>query len=94
MPPQDGAAGDQPVYPQPCWHEADERGGDRVVCPVEPGPGMGAAQHGDFVPVDALDRPAPPGQPRVTAGPGNELVVGRRLKPPMIRIRGRSAGQT
>jgi len=50
LPPQDGAGSDQPVHPQPHWQEADQRGEDRTVGPVEPGPQMGAAQHGGLVP--------------------------------------------
>jgi hypothetical protein len=50
VPPQDGAGGNQPVYPQPCWQEPDQRSEDRAVGPVEPGPRIGAAQHGDLVP--------------------------------------------
>jgi hypothetical protein len=30
--------------------EPDQRGEDRTVGPVQPGPGIGAAQHGDLVP--------------------------------------------
>src|SRR5262249_44061798 len=41
---------DQPVHPQPCWHEPDQHGEDRPVGPVEPGPATSAAQHGDLVP--------------------------------------------
>ena len=47
---QDGAGGDQPVHPRHCRQEPDQRGEDRPAGPVEPGPGMGAAQHGDLVP--------------------------------------------
>jgi len=50
MPPQDGAGGDEPMHPQPCRHEPDQRGENCAVGPVEPGPRMGAAQHGDLVP--------------------------------------------
>jgi len=50
VPPQDSAGGDQPVHPQPSRQEPDQRGEDRPVGPVEPGPGIGAAQHGDLVP--------------------------------------------
>ena len=50
MPAQDGAGGDQPVHPQPHGQEPDQRGEDRPVGPVHPGPGMGPAQHGDLVP--------------------------------------------
>jgi hypothetical protein len=50
VPAQDGAGGDQPVHPQLCWQEPDQRGEDCAVCPVEPGRGIGAAQHGDLVP--------------------------------------------
>ena len=50
VPAQDGAGGDQPVHPQPCRQEPDQRGEDGAVGPVEPGLRMGAAQHGDLVP--------------------------------------------
>jgi hypothetical protein len=38
---QDGARGDQPVHPQPWRQQPDQRGEDRPVGPVEPGPRMG-----------------------------------------------------
>ena len=41
VPPQDGSRGDQPACP---------RGHDGSISPVEPGPGVSAAQHGDLVP--------------------------------------------
>jgi len=44
------AGGDQPVRSQPPGQEPDQRGEDRAVGPVRPGPRMGAAQHGDLVP--------------------------------------------
>ena len=50
VPPQDGAGGDQPVHPQPPRQEPDQRGEDRPVGPVQPGPRTGAAQHGDLMP--------------------------------------------
>jgi hypothetical protein len=50
VPPQDGAGGDQPVHPQPCRQAPDQRGEDCAVGPVELGPRMGPAQHGDLVP--------------------------------------------
>jgi hypothetical protein len=50
VPPQDGTWGNQPVHLQRSRQEPDERGEDRAVGPVQPGPGMGPAQHGDFVP--------------------------------------------
>ena len=50
VPAQDGAGGDQPVHPRPCRQEPDQRGEDRAVGPVQPGPGIGAAQHGDLMP--------------------------------------------
>jgi hypothetical protein len=50
VPAQDGAGGDQLVRSQPCWEELDQRGEDHAVCPVEPGPRMGPARHGDLVP--------------------------------------------
>ena len=50
VPPQDGAGGDQPVHPQLCRQEPDQRGEDGAIGPVEPGPRMSAAKHGDLVP--------------------------------------------
>ncbi len=50
VPAQDGAGGDQAMRPQPCWQEPDQCGEDCAVGPVEPGPGIGAAQHGDLLP--------------------------------------------
>jgi transposase InsO family protein len=50
VPAQDGTWADQPVHPQPCRQEPDERSEDRTVGPVEPGPRMCATQHGDLVP--------------------------------------------
>jgi len=60
VPSQDGAGSDQPVYPKPGRQQPDQRGEDSAVGPVQPGPGMGAAQHGDLVPqhqqLDVLGR--------------------------------------
>jgi hypothetical protein len=50
VPPQDSAGGDQPVHPQLCRQEPDQRGEDGAIGPVEPGPRMSAAKHGDLVP--------------------------------------------
>jgi hypothetical protein len=50
VPAQDSAGRNQPVSPQPCRQKPDQRGEDRPVCPVEPGPGIRAAQNGDLVP--------------------------------------------
>ena len=50
VPPQHGSRRDQPVHPQPSGQEPDQRGEDRAVGPVQPGPRSGAAQHGDLVP--------------------------------------------
>ena len=50
VPTQDGAGGDQPAHPQVRRQEPDQRGEDRPVGPVEPGPRIGPAQHGDLVP--------------------------------------------
>ena len=50
VPAQDGAGGDQPVRPQPCRQEPGQRGEHRPVGPVQPGPRMGPAQHGDLMP--------------------------------------------
>ena len=52
MPPQDGAGGDQAMRSQSSRQEPDQRGEERAVGPVQPGPGIGAAQHGDLVPQD------------------------------------------
>ena len=50
VPPQDGARRDQPVRPQRSGQVPDQRGEDSAVDPVQPGPGMGSAQHGDLMP--------------------------------------------
>jgi len=50
VPPQDSAGGDQPMRSQPSRQEPDQRGEDGAVGPVQPEPGIGAAQHGDLVP--------------------------------------------
>ena len=42
--------GDEPVHGQLCWQEPDDCGEDSAAGPVEPGPGIGATQHGDLVP--------------------------------------------
>jgi hypothetical protein len=52
VPAQDGTWGDQPVHPQPSGQEPDQRGEDRAVGPVQPGPRMGPVQHGYLVPQD------------------------------------------
>jgi hypothetical protein len=38
------------VHPQAAGQEADQRGEDRAIGPVQPGPGRGTAQHGNLVP--------------------------------------------
>jgi hypothetical protein len=50
VPPQDGARRDQPVRPQPSAQVPDQRGEDGAAGPVQPGPGLSAAQDGDLVP--------------------------------------------
>jgi hypothetical protein len=50
VPPQDCAGRDQPVHPQAFGQEPGQRGQDRAVGPVQPGPRIGAAEHGDLVP--------------------------------------------
>ena len=50
VPAQDGIGGDQPVRLQPCRQEPDQRGEHCTVSPVEPGPPIGTAQHGDLMP--------------------------------------------
>ena len=48
------------------YKEPDQRDEDRAVGPVQPGPGLRAAQHGDLVPqheqLDVLGRGRPAGQ--------------------------------
>jgi hypothetical protein len=46
---QDGTGRDQPVRLHLPWQEPDERSEDRTIGPVQTGPGMGAAQHGNLV---------------------------------------------
>src|ERR1039457_2801377 len=78
VPPQDGAGGDQPVHPQPCRQETDERGEDCAVGPVQPGPGIGAAQHGDLVPqhqqLGVLGSRAPAEQDQPAAQPDENEI--------------------
>ena len=50
VPPQHSARRDQPVHPQPWGQEPAQRGEDRAIGPVQPGPGPGTAQHGNLVP--------------------------------------------
>ena len=50
MPAQESAGGYQPVRSQPWRQEPDQRGEERPVGPVQPGPRIGAAQHGDLMP--------------------------------------------
>ena len=50
VPAQDGAGGDQPVHPQLCGQEPDERREDCSVGPVQPGPRSGTTQNRDLVP--------------------------------------------
>jgi hypothetical protein len=50
VPAKHGTRGYQPVCPQAPGQEADQRGEDCAVGPVQVRPGMGAAQHGNLVP--------------------------------------------
>ena len=50
MPAQDGAESDEPLCSQLCQKKPDQRVENGAVGPVEPGPWMGTAQHGDLVP--------------------------------------------
>ena len=50
VPAQDGAGGDQPLRSQPSRQEPDQRSHHSPVGPVQPGPRMGPAQHGDLMP--------------------------------------------
>jgi hypothetical protein len=50
MPAQDSAGGYQLVRLQPWRQEPDQRGEERPVGPVQPGPRMCPAQHGDLMP--------------------------------------------
>jgi hypothetical protein len=52
VPPQDGSRGDQAVCAQLARQVTNECCHDGSVGPVEPGPGIGTAQHGDFMPQD------------------------------------------
>jgi hypothetical protein len=50
VPAQDGTGGDQPVRSQPSRQEPSQRGEDRAVRPIEPGPRIGPLQYGDLMP--------------------------------------------
>jgi hypothetical protein len=77
VPSKDGAGRDQPVHPSG-GQEPGQGGEDSAVGPVQPGPGMGAAQHGDLVPqhqqLDVLGRRGPAGQDQPAAEPDEDQV--------------------
>jgi hypothetical protein len=50
VPAQDGTRSDQPMRSQASRQELDERGHHRPVSPVQPEPGIGAAQDSDLMP--------------------------------------------
>jgi hypothetical protein len=50
VPPEHSAGRDQPVCAQPSGQVPDQRGQDGAVGPVQAGPRIGAAEHGDLVP--------------------------------------------
>jgi hypothetical protein len=50
VPPEHSAGRDQPVGSPLCWQEPDQRGEDRAVGPVQPGPRSDAARHRGLVP--------------------------------------------
>jgi hypothetical protein len=78
VPPQDGARRDQPVRPQPCGQVPDQRGQHRSVGPVQPGPGLGAARHGDLVPqhqqLGVLGRRRAAGQDKPPRKPNEDQI--------------------
>src|SRR5262249_24196601 len=49
MPAQDGARRDQVMCPQIPGQQPDEGGEHGTISPVQPGPGVGSAQHGVLV---------------------------------------------
>jgi len=50
VPPEDRAGSNQAVRPRPCRQAPDQRSEECAVGPVQPGPGIGAAQDSDLVP--------------------------------------------
>jgi hypothetical protein len=52
MPSQDRAGHDEPVRSQCLGQVPDQRGQDRAVGPVHPGPGLGPAEYRDFMAQD------------------------------------------
>jgi hypothetical protein len=75
---QHGAGRDHPVHPQTLGQEPDQGGEDGAVGPVQARPGMGAAQHGDFVPQHeqfrVLGRRRTAGQDQPAAEPDEDQV--------------------
>jgi hypothetical protein len=67
--------------PMPCRQQPDQRGQDRAVGPVEPGPRIGAAQHGDLVPeheqLGVLGGCRPAERDRPAAGPPTKTICHR-----------------
>ena len=78
MPTQHGPWGDQPVRPQASGQEPDQRREDRAVGPVQAWRGLGAAQHGNFLPqheqLDILGRRRPAQQDQPAAKPDENQV--------------------
>jgi hypothetical protein len=52
MPSQDRAGRDEPVRSQCLGQVPNQRGQDRAVGPVHPGPGLGPAEYRDFMAQD------------------------------------------
>ena len=70
--------GDQPVCPQRSGQLPDQRRQHRAICPVQPGPRAGAAQHGDLMPqhqqLDVLGGRRSVEQDQPGAEPGEDQV--------------------
>jgi hypothetical protein len=78
VPPKNGAGRVQLVHPQLSPREPDQRGEDCAVGPVQPGPRIGAAQHGDLVPqhqqLDVLGRRRTAEQHKPAAEPDEDQI--------------------
>jgi hypothetical protein len=78
VPPQDSAGGDHAMRPQSSRQEPDQRGEDCAVGPIQLGPGVGAAQHGDLVPqyqeLSVLGSRRPAEQDQPAADPDEDEV--------------------
>jgi hypothetical protein len=78
VPSQHGARRDQSMCPQVPGQQPNQRGEHSTISPVQSGPGVGAAQHGNLVAqdkqLDILGRRRPANQPQPAENPDEDQV--------------------